>query len=149
MEKVVVSLKAQSFQYSFAEDGGAIGSIDTGIFIPENSIITRCLCRVKSSFASMDPSATVGISVGGLTIVAPLVLSSWPTASGAPALDVFVPVFSLTADLISGAVTGSINNDSLLMTPTAAQSNVTFDIGTGALVNGIAQFIIEYYESAE
>jgi hypothetical protein len=49
--------------YDFAEHGGAISTIGLGVFIPDNTIITRCYYDVITTFTSATDAATVAINV--------------------------------------------------------------------------------------
>ena len=52
MKVIFSTLTSLSALYDFSIDGGAIGTIELGIVIPKNSIITRCLFRTWDTAVS-------------------------------------------------------------------------------------------------
>lgn len=147
MKTLSVSLKSKAFEYDFAVDGGAIGAINTGVYMPPNSLITRVLINVKTNFTS-GGSATLAIKAGALTIVPATGYASLPGTTN-PGLGLLQPSYTLTADLITGAVTGPINDEAVFISATPAQSQLTLVIAGATLTAGKAIFIVEYYENPE
>jgi len=91
MAKITTSEKSQAFVYDFNTDGGGIGTINMGDFIPIGAVIWFGFIKVIVNFAS-GGAATIAIGFAGNTgaLVNPIAYTS--LVNGAIITGVNLPV---------------------------------------------------------
>ena len=62
--------------YNFAADGGAIGTINLGVRLPDNAIITRAWYDVLTTFTSASDAATIAINIGSTALNTAVAIST-------------------------------------------------------------------------
>ena len=62
--------------YDFAVDGGAISSIGTGVFIPDNAIVKESMIHVLTTCTSATDAATIAITSTDVTVDAAVAISA-------------------------------------------------------------------------
>ena len=112
--------RVQKFEYSFADDAGAIGDITFSTDLPANIIVTRVESNETTAFTS-GGSATITIKAGATSL------------TGAIAFD------SGFTGVNNHALAGSVDGIEL-----TAVTTLTFTIATAALTAGICEFFVEY-----
>ncbi len=108
--------------YDFDADGGAVSTIDLGITIPDNALVTSCVLEKITGFASSG-SATVALGLESTTDI--IAATAFNNAA-------------LTQVVAYGAALASAPFK------TTAARNVQITIGTAALTAGKFNFYIEY-----
>ena len=133
MKVIFSTLTSFSALYDFSIDGGAIGSIDLGIVIPQNSIITRCL------FRTWDTAVSGG---GGLATIA------FDKRSGAVVSADFFGVAQAAGNFVSGGVLSGVDFNA---TPTLASgstfSTIEMVIAVDVLTAGKIQVILNFQQT--
>jgi hypothetical protein len=125
MAAVVTSRKSVSFLYDFAVNGGAVGSINMGVFIPANAVIYGGYILCQTALTS-GGSATISVGYSSAaTILASNIAYTTFNSGG---------VVSIGVDLSA--------NPKFL--DTARQLTIT--IGTAALTAGSLTYFCEYTE---
>jgi len=113
-------IKQKKFEYSFADDTGAIGDITFGQLIPQNSVITRIETNETTALTS-GGSATITIKAGSTSLTDAIAFDSGFTGYDNQAL--------------TGAATGIV---------ITTNSALTWTIATAALTAGVVEVIVEY-----
>lgn len=114
------TVRVKNFEYSFADDAGAIGDITFSTDLPANVIVTRVESNETTAFTS-GGSATITIKAGATSL------------TGAIAFD------SGFTGVNNHALAGSVDGIEL-----TAVTTLTFTIATAALTAGICEFFVEY-----
>jgi hypothetical protein len=112
------------FRYDFAKDGGAVGDIELGPYLPVNAIITSGMIHVETA-ATSGGSATVALKVN----TAEDVLAA--TAVGSLTLNALLDVVPV------GTAATAIR--------TTALKKLTMSIAVASLTAGKIRVILEYY----
>ena len=112
------------FRYDFAKDGGAVGDIELGPYLPVNAIITSGMIHVETA-ATSGGSATVALKVN----TAEDVLAA--TAVGSLTLNALLDVVPV------GTAATAIR--------TTALKKLTMTIATATLTAGKIRVVLEYY----
>ena len=112
--------RVQKFEYSFADDAGAIGDITFSKNLPANVIVTRVESNETTAFTS-GGSATVQIKAGSTALTGTIAFDTGFTGVNNHALASSVDGIELTAT-----------------------STLTFTIATAALTAGICEFFVSY-----
>lgn len=78
MAAVPSSLKAASFVYDFATDGGAATTISMGAFIPNNAVVWYGFANVLTTLTS-GGAATIAVGWSGATgaLIAATAVATW------------------------------------------------------------------------
>ena len=79
--------RSLSFEYDFADDGGAISAIDLGESIPAGARILRSGYEVLTTFTSSTDAGTVALTAGTATIQAAVAISNGANAYDAGYFD--------------------------------------------------------------
>ena len=85
MNKVFPAIKTQSFIYDFDIDGGAVGSIGTGIIIPTTATFFICVFRVLTPVTS-GGAALINVGWNGQLSAIAQNLGPLPLAAGSFAI---------------------------------------------------------------
>lgn len=120
--------------YDFAVDGGAIGDIETGVYLPDNAIITRAWTDVVTTCTSATDAATIGIEIGSTDLQAAVAISA-----GGNRWD---------AGLADCATKGDDPGDPSTFVKLTAQSQIIFDIAVEAVTAGKFVLFVEYVVGA-
>ena len=118
MKKVASAIKIQSFLYDFSVDGGAIGSLNTKIVVPNNCIITQISSQIIITIVSAGSTIAIGWASN-------LLLNSF--ANGDPV----------------GTVNTAQPNNATLQT-----RQFLFTIGINPITAGKVLTLISYFESS-
>jgi hypothetical protein len=133
MKAIFSSFTVLSALYDFSIDGGAIGSIDLGIVIPQNSIITRCL------FRTWDTAVSGG---GGAATIA------FQKRTGAVVSAGFFGVAQPAGNFVAGGVLSGVDFNA---TPTLAGgatfSTIELVIAADVLTAGKIQVILNFQQT--
>jgi hypothetical protein len=132
MAFLVASKKTQVALYDFANDpsGGAVGTVDLLVYLPPNSVITRCAAITYTAPIS-GGAAIIGAAIGNAMIAKPLVV--------AQAIGAYV-----AGDAIEGV---DFNANPLNLPPTITLS-IQMTIGVAPITAGKIAFEVDYTEIA-
>lgn len=142
MALIIRTKRYVSFNYNFTRDGGATGTIVMGVTLDPLVCIGKIICQTYTALTS-GGSATIAIISQNNTILAATAYTAFPGANAAS--DMQGTTFSLTANLTTGAVTGTINNNVDVIT-TNQYGNVAITIAGAALTAGAFDIILETYD---
>lgn len=146
MALIIRTKRYVAFNYNFTRDGGATGTIVMGVTLDPLVAIGKIICQTYTALTS-GGSATIAIisqgPVSNNTILAATAYTAFPGANAAS--DMQGTTFSLTANLTTGAVTGTINNNVDVIT-TNQYGNVAITIAGAALTAGNFDIILETYD---
>jgi len=122
--------KSAKGQYDFAADGGAQGTFDLGVTIPDNAIITRAWVEVLTTLTSAGDLATIAIHAEGANDIVTA------TAIGAVG-DIW------DAGLHEGVQDGAVAN----MIKMTAERTLTATVAVEDLTAGKFNVFVEYFVS--
>lgn len=122
--------RSLSFEYDFADDGGAISAIDLGESIPAGARILRSGYEVLTTFTSSTDAGTVALTAGTATIQAAVAISN-----GANAYD---------AGYFDGAHDGTATQSEKL----SANGALTLTIAVEAVTAGKLVGFVDYFIAA-
>jgi len=108
-----------SFQWNFSTDGNTIGTYQTGIELPPNSVINRFV--IASLETLVSPGATITVNCGSTLLLA------------------------FAANIATGLIGGS-TDPFIILIPNSIQY-VTFDITVTNVTSGIMKGWIQYFPS--
>lgn len=120
--------------YDFSVDGGTIGTIGSGITLPDNAIITSCWYDVSTTFTSATDAATVALNIptdGDLQAAVAISDGGNPYDAG----------------LIACDTKGTDNDDPSTFIKTTAAREISFVIAVEDLTAGKLQLFLEYVVS--
>jgi hypothetical protein len=127
MNLLIVSTVKTGFLYDFTVDGGAVGTINTPIYLPAG-VFARAKIETLVAFTS-GGAATIAVNCGGQPILEGSPLGFGDTATINKGEDI------ATANGSANALINALN---------VAGGQVTLVIAGAALTAGKANFIIEY-----
>jgi hypothetical protein len=133
--------KQKSFGYDFAVLTGAVGTYNMPLYLPSNSLVTKCWIKTDTNITS-GGGATIAINAGSTAIVAAALYSTYPTIG--LSTNMILGTISGTANLVSGAVTGTAQENAEFI---AVSGQVNMVIAVSALTAGKFWAILEWYEN--
>ncbi len=127
MSFIVTSKKSQGGVYDFATDpgAGAVGAVALGVYLPNNSIITRFFIDVKTTFLGAGATLEFTMGLAGGKLFNATVIGAFAGGS-----------------IINGV---DLNANPLGLSPVAIPQ-VTMNIGLFPITQGKLVFLIEYNE---
>lgn len=98
MGQIQSTHRTATFLWDFAEQGGAVGAIRTGIFIPNNAVINFGYAKVLTTLTS-GGAATISVDLNSTgDLVAALAVASWTANTVIEGVDLIVAMIEATAD---------------------------------------------------
>ena len=141
MKTIQVAKKSVAFEYDFDIDGGAIGAIHTGVYLPGNIVVRPPLFDVITAFTS-DGSATVAVKAQGGAVLLASAATPYADYPGAGAAGYVDNILGITGAGLNPVVV--VGDEECYVSNTAGE--LIFDIGTAALTAGKCIVIIEYFQ---
>ena len=133
MKTIFSRLTTLSALYDFSIDGGAVGSIDLGIVIPQNSIITRCLFRTWNTAVSGG---------GGLATI------QFDKRTGAVVTAGFFAVPQVAGNFVANGVLSGVDfNATPLLAGGATFSTIEMVIALDIITAGKIQVILNFQQT--
>lgn len=121
----------------------------TGIFVPDNSIVTRCFYEVNTTFTSATDTATIAIMIEGAgDVVAALAINDGTNIwdAGIHGTIVGAPTLGADASHDTAIEVGALTAASFIKVD--GQEEVTFTVAVDVLTAGKLTLYIEYVMGA-
>lgn len=121
----------------------------TGVFVPDNAIVTRCFYEVNTTFTSASDTATIAIMIEGANdVVSAIAINDGtnPWDAGIHGTIVGSPTLGADAAHDTAIEVGALIAASFIKVD--GQEEVTFTVGTDVLTAGKLTLYIEYVMGA-
>jgi len=87
MEFNGVAVRKYTFEYNFDRDGGAIGAIPMGVFIPDECLIWFGTAFVITGLAGVGATIAVGTDLQAPALIAATAVAAWAINARIPGVD--------------------------------------------------------------
>ena len=123
MAKLTASFKSFTFIYDFAVDGGVVGPIPSGVFLPVNFLVVQSSVQILTPLAGgAGATVEVGVTANTAFLYPTTLLAAFLTSNGIPVL--------AAPDIITAA----------------GRSQLLLTVGINALTAGVFIFTVQGIE---